>query len=207
MKACTSPAVPLSCHHAAAAGSRSVRLHAKPAAKVSHHDACSELHAPTHLISLDPQHLPTSQSDGANPGAAPSQVPQLDLQRLMPCGEMHQPYQQRRHHAQHAHQEVGEAQRAKQQWHDSQPAQQESPQTPQTARSSQSDATHHDYHGNYRSDSTCCDASQSAQADLHQCPALYQLPAADATLLGKDSNAFQHVKLSCQSDASTSAQR
>ena len=198
------PSVPRPCKHAAA-GSTPVKFDAKPATKASCHGPCNEYRCRPHHVSPDPCLLLDPQSDGTKPVAAPSQVPQLDLQHLMPPAKMHQAFQQEGHHAQHAQQE---RHHAHQELREAQRAQQECPKTPQTGRSSQSDATHHDHHDSYRSDSKCCDASQLAQADLPQAPALHQLPAVDAAWLGGDSNASQHDSMeSCQCGASSQPQR
>ena len=197
--------VPRPCQLEAAVGSRPVKLHAKPATKASCHGPCSEYRCRPHHASPDPCQPPGTNLDGTKPSVAPSRVPQLDLQHLMPPAEMHQAHQQKGHHAQHAQQECHHAQ---EEWHDAQHTQQECPETPQTARSSQSDATHHDHHDSYRSDSKCCDASQLAQADLPQAPALHQPPAVDAAWLAGDNNASQHDSMeSSQCGVSSHLQR
>ena len=209
-----SPVVSHPRHH----GSRTSKLHAQSAVKVSNSGPCSEAYQRPQCISRDSLQLPVHQPGGAE-RLAPSpskKVPELDLLCVKPSDSLYQGQQEELHETQRAQQESHEAQ------HEADIAQQEPleahtaqqtilGQSPHTARSSQSDATHLDHHDSYRSNSSCQDACQSAQTALDTGPhsklhlqqasaQQHQPPVADATLLAGDSNVFQDKMSSCRYD-------
>ncbi|KAL3138120.1 hypothetical protein ABBQ38_005350 [Trebouxia sp. C0009 RCD-2024] len=169
-----SPVISHPRHH----GSRTSKLHAQPAVKASNSGPCSEAHQCPQCFSPDSAQLSAHQP--------------AEAQQLAPSPSKKE-YQEAQHEADSAQQERPEAHVVQQTF---------LPRSPHTARSSQSDATHLDHHDSYRSDSSCQDACQSAQAavDADPNPELYQQqasaqqhpPIVDAALPAGDSSVFQH---------------